>query len=667
MGWMHKGAFSCAYELMVKQETDGYIRYFLSQVAMLMHYKVIPVIVFDGAKLPQKAMEDESRDDKRQAARAEAEALIKEKGNLARDDRTVRAKCQGAIAIETVMVDRVVAALKQLGVSLLFAPYEADAQLAFMCKRGDIAAVVTEDSDIIVYGAPMVFYKMDRYGEGEVWDLRFIGDPASETTDTRNLGKLAALRNWTMEMFCDMCVLAGCDYSSHETRHIKGLGIVKAFDLVDKHGSGENVIRFMAREPANRARIPGCADVEGDAPVEAFIRLFREMRVPYLQHNVFDSRNGEVVSIGTAWGRPDIGDLEGTCGKRFDKTTAIGIATGSIHPRSLQRRDTVPLNEAEKRRVNSVLESKMREMEDQQRQREWQESQCAMRSESSTEPQGSQVEKEPVPLDLSGQVVTPEVDAFAQIARGPRRQAAPVKAVVSSSDTNLAEMFRGLGVLEDVPASQVNVPSWVPKPVAASLSTSGSTVLDPPSMWKPADPAPPVVSPASAAAAESGRAEVDVGSMTTSEIEAMIRKLTDELRRRGHTQSAPAAAPAQPASKSLFAPASSTQTRRITSGGGLFKAQDTSPTTPKSQEGPKQVAPIFKPLGLVSRHRAFSEEKEPPKKSLKSDPLQKPAPGNCMKQWWLHQGKVTVLDPVDKRGVANVASRERRAATKVCQ
>mmetsp|Transcript_79332 Transcript_79332/g.181835 ORF Transcript_79332/g.181835 Transcript_79332/m.181835 type:complete len:90 (-) Transcript_79332:2042-2311(-) len=28
MGWMHKGAFSCAYELMVKQETDGYIRYF---------------------------------------------------------------------------------------------------------------------------------------------------------------------------------------------------------------------------------------------------------------------------------------------------------------------------------------------------------------------------------------------------------------------------------------------------------------------------------------------------------------------------------------------------------------------------------------------------------------------------------------------------------------
>ena len=38
----------------------------------------------------------------------------------------------------------------------LKAPYEADAQLAYMAKLGVIDYVITEDSDLLVYGAPKV-------------------------------------------------------------------------------------------------------------------------------------------------------------------------------------------------------------------------------------------------------------------------------------------------------------------------------------------------------------------------------------------------------------------------------------------------------------------------------------------------------------------------------
>ena len=38
----------------------------------------------------------------------------------------------------------------------LVAPYEADAQMAFLALQGLVHAVITEDSDLIPYGCPRV-------------------------------------------------------------------------------------------------------------------------------------------------------------------------------------------------------------------------------------------------------------------------------------------------------------------------------------------------------------------------------------------------------------------------------------------------------------------------------------------------------------------------------
>lgn len=47
------------------------------------------------------------------------------------------------------------------------APYEADAQMAYLARRGDVHAVITEDSDLLTYGCPRVLFKMDKAGGGE--------------------------------------------------------------------------------------------------------------------------------------------------------------------------------------------------------------------------------------------------------------------------------------------------------------------------------------------------------------------------------------------------------------------------------------------------------------------------------------------------------------------
>lgn len=49
-------------------------------------------------------------------------------------------------------------------------------QLAYLAKRGTVQAIISEDSDILVYclagGNPCpVFYKIDSYGNGEEFDF----------------------------------------------------------------------------------------------------------------------------------------------------------------------------------------------------------------------------------------------------------------------------------------------------------------------------------------------------------------------------------------------------------------------------------------------------------------------------------------------------------------
>lgn len=92
--------------------------------------------------------------------------------------------------------------LKSENIEFVVAPYEADAQLAYLSnleiEKGGISAVITEDSDLIAYGCPdvrtspnswfyvlcfwivissdfeQVIFKMDRHGNGERIELEKI-------------------------------------------------------------------------------------------------------------------------------------------------------------------------------------------------------------------------------------------------------------------------------------------------------------------------------------------------------------------------------------------------------------------------------------------------------------------------------------------------------------
>lgn len=69
--------------------------------------------------------------------------------------RTCQPTRCGELAYSAVLYSRTwVQVLKREGIECIVAPYEADAQLAYLALTGDVDAVITEDSDLLPYGCP---------------------------------------------------------------------------------------------------------------------------------------------------------------------------------------------------------------------------------------------------------------------------------------------------------------------------------------------------------------------------------------------------------------------------------------------------------------------------------------------------------------------------------
>ena len=67
--WLHRGVHACATELGRGLPCTQHIEFCLSRVQMLLHYRVRPLLVFDGGALPAKKATEVQRRAKRDAAR----------------------------------------------------------------------------------------------------------------------------------------------------------------------------------------------------------------------------------------------------------------------------------------------------------------------------------------------------------------------------------------------------------------------------------------------------------------------------------------------------------------------------------------------------------------------------------------------------------------------
>ena len=312
MSWLHKGVFACDVRALAKSQRGDQsdkstsaelkcIDYTTNKAETLKaKFGIEVILVIDGDALPSKNEENMQRREERNKAFGKAMAAEK-----AHDSRSARRFYAQSCSVTHAMRYELIKKCKEKGLAYLVAPYEADAQMARLAQTGFVDLVITEDSDILVYGCPRALFKVD-----------FATYQGQEIQLMRDLGKndTPSFRNWTHDMFVFMCIISGCDYC----KGVPGIGIKLAHKLVRVHRTPSKI--FSALRAAGR--------MPPDFEKKFFVafRTFRHQRVfcPSKQQ------------IETLW--PIAGSNDGSneewpfLGDYIVPQIAIRIADGTLHP-----------------------------------------------------------------------------------------------------------------------------------------------------------------------------------------------------------------------------------------------------------------------------------------------------------------------------------------------
>lgn len=309
--WLHRGAYGCAEDLVHGRPTTKYVNYALHRIRMLRHHGISPYVVFDGDRLPSKQRTEDDREARRR------ECLEKAQRARASTAFELYAKC---VDVTPEMAYQLIKALKAEGVAFVVAPYEADAQLAYLERTGLIDAVVTEDSDLLVFGCKRVLFKMDSNGDCiEVSRNRFTAC------------RTVSLAGWTSDLFRQMAILSGCDYLPS----ITGMGLKNAHRLLHRYKTVKKVLQAIRLE--GKLRIP-----------PDYIAQFEQAEKTFIYQRVYDPRAQTLttlnpIDIDDAGDDADADAVMTYIGPMMSDAEARGIACGDIDPISRKpMQDVVP-------------------------------------------------------------------------------------------------------------------------------------------------------------------------------------------------------------------------------------------------------------------------------------------------------------------------------------
>ncbi|NXQ26887.1 EXO1 Exonuclease, partial [Alaudala cheleensis] len=287
---------------------DSYVAFCMKLVHMLLSFGIKPILVFDGCTLPSKKEVEKARRERRQASLLKGKQLLQE-GRLSE-----ARECFGrSINITHAMAHEVIKAARAQGVDCIVAPYEADAQLAYLNKIGMVQAIITEDSDLLAFGCKKVFLKIDKFGNGLEIDQTRLGN-------CKQLGNV-----FTEEKFRYMCILSGCDYLPS----IHGIGLAKACKLIKLANNPDiiKVIKKMGQYLKMNITVP-----------EEYIQGFTRANNTFLYQLVFDPVNRKLVPLN-AYGDDIDPETLTYAGRHVGDDTAFQIAIGNIDINTMEQID----------------------------------------------------------------------------------------------------------------------------------------------------------------------------------------------------------------------------------------------------------------------------------------------------------------------------------------
>ncbi len=223
--------------------TTSHLSGLLYRTANLIENGIEPSFVFDGKPSELKAGTIEERIARREKAKEEYEQALAEG-----DMKKAFSKAQQTSRMTPEILATSKELLTLMGIPVVQAPSDGEAQGAYMCMKGDVYASASQDFDSLLFGAPLLVRNLTITGRRKMPGKNVYRTVLPEIVDSQQMLTDLGI---TREQLVDACIMIGTDFNPG----VQGIGPKKGLKLIQKHGTLEKVIE------ANGYDIPGYEDV----------------------------------------------------------------------------------------------------------------------------------------------------------------------------------------------------------------------------------------------------------------------------------------------------------------------------------------------------------------------------------------------------------------------
>lgn len=214
------------------------------------------------------------------------------------------------------MALKLIKACRDINVDCIVAPYEADGQLAYLNLQSMADYVITEDSDLVLFGCKRILFKLDLTGNCLLIDSSKLYLSMGCRED-----------KYTFEKFRYMCILSGCDYLDS----LPGIGLAKACKFILKT---EETDMMRALD-----KIPSYLNMRQLIVPEDYKINFLKADATFQHMIVYDPRTRRNVHLNDPEAMGTDIEFCSNAGVKLDDKTALNLAVGNLNPFTMKQLD----------------------------------------------------------------------------------------------------------------------------------------------------------------------------------------------------------------------------------------------------------------------------------------------------------------------------------------
>jgi flap endonuclease-1 len=201
-----------------------------TRIPNLMEQNLKLCFVFDGKPPRLKFKEKEIRETRKQIAEKKLEQAKREK-----DIESIAKYRKQTVRLTQDIIEQSKEFIEALGLPIIQAPSEAEAQAAFMAQNKDVYAVISQDADCLLYSAPRVIRNLTISQRRKV-----RGTYIKVYPELIELKEVLSTLKINQDQLLALAILVGTDYNPGG---VKGIGPKTALKLVQEHKSFDEIFK----------------------------------------------------------------------------------------------------------------------------------------------------------------------------------------------------------------------------------------------------------------------------------------------------------------------------------------------------------------------------------------------------------------------------------------